>query len=75
MKAHKITSKIIGFKNKRLFSEESLYGLNDGRLAIGGNCALFIYNMKKYKVDITIEEEKQHPFILQLKDNTLFYNS
>ena len=51
----------------------TLYALNDGRIAIGGDC-LSIYNMKTYKVDIKIDlNDSKIKFILQLSDNKLFY--
>ena len=51
----------------------TLYALNDGRIAIGGDC-LSIYNMKTYKVDIKIDlNDRKIKFILQLSDNKLFY--
>ena len=52
-----------------------VYSLNDGRLAIGRDKELVIYNMKTYSYDITIkliDEEKVY-FIVQLKYNSLFY--
>ena len=49
-----------------------LYALNDGRLMIGGNLYLVIYNMKDYKVDIKININYVN-FILQLKDSKIFY--
>lgn len=67
-------------KSKRIVNKDipsypiTLYGLNDGRLAIGGETELVIYNMKSYKVDIKIKSKKVK-FILQLKDNKLFYYS
>jgi len=45
-------------------------GLNDGRLAIGGD-SLVIYNMKSYKIDIYIDDNPN--MIIQLKGNLLFY--
>lgn len=52
----------------------SLYALNDGRLAIGGDSKLVIYNMKSYKIDIQIKFYNEYvKFILQLKDKKLFY--
>ena len=47
-----------------------LYGLNDGRLAIGGN-SLVIYNMESYKIDIHIDDFSD--IIIPLKGNLLFY--
>ena len=52
-----------------------IYALKDGRLAMGGNAKLVIYNMKAYKFDIQIET-KYHgrvKFISQLNDGNLFY--
>ena len=67
-------SKIISKKGLpvRIFC---IYSLNDGRLAIGGYRKLVIYNMKTYRIDIQIElmDEPEVKFILQLKDNSLFY--
>ena len=71
MKAHKRKSKTIGYNVIKCFPE-TLYALNDGRLAIGGDNSLVIYNMKTYGADIKIEDEKEHQFLLQLKDNRLF---
>ena len=52
----------------------ALWALNDGRIAIGGDRSLSIYNMKTYKVDIKIDFSIQVvKFILQLSDNKLFY--
>ena len=45
-------------------------GLNDGRLAIGGD-SLVIYNMKSYKIDIYIDDNPN--MIIPLKGNLLFY--
>ena len=50
-----------------------LYALNDGRLAIGGNLYLVVYNMKDYKVDIKISISYVN-FILQLKDSKIFFS-
>ncbi len=66
--------KVISSKNLPI-SIECLYALKDGRLAMGGNAKLVIYNMKAYKVDIQIET-KYHgrvKFISQLNDGNLFY--
>ena len=48
-----------------------LCGLNDGRLAIGGN-SLVIYNMKSYKIDIFIDDFSN--IVIPLKGNKLFYS-
>jgi len=45
-------------------------GLDDGRLAIGGD-SLVIYNMKSYKIDIYIDHSSD--IIIPLKGNLLFY--
>jgi hypothetical protein len=47
-----------------------LCGLNDGRLAIGGN-SLVIYNMESYKIDIYINDFSN--IVIPLKGNKLFY--
>lgn len=74
MKVHKRTSKTIGYNILKSLPL-TLLGLNDGRLAIGGERTLVIYNMKTYNADIKIEDWKEHLFLLQLKDNSLFcYN-
>ena len=67
----KISRKIVG--NDIPTSINILYALNDGRLAIGGALYLVIYNMKDYKVDLKICISHVN-FILQLKDNKLFYS-
>lgn len=72
MKAHKRTSKKLGY-NILDSLPLTLLGLNDGRLAIGGDSTLVIYNMKTYNADIKIEDRRAHLFLLQLKDNSLFY--
>ena len=54
MKACRRTSKKIGLNNI-IFTPRSLYDLNDGRFAIGGDKAIIIYNMKTYKYDIIIK--------------------
>ena len=67
-------------KNSKIISIESLpkyistlYTLNDGRIAIGGDC-LSIYNINTDKVDIKIDlKDRKIKFILQLSDNKLFY--
>ena len=67
-------------KNSKTISIESLpkyistlYTLNDGRIAIGGDC-LSIYNINTDKVDIKIDlKYRKIKFILQLSDNKLFY--
>ena len=48
-----------------------LCGLNDGRLAIGGNL-LVIYNMESYKIDIHIDDFSD--IVIPLKGNKLFYS-
>ena len=74
MKAYKRTSRKIGC-NIIDRTPLTLLGLNDGRLAIGTERELIIYNMKTYNTDIKIEDRKKHLFLLQLKDNRLFcYN-
>ena len=74
MKVHKRTSKTIGYNILKSLPL-TLLGLNDGRLAIEGERTLVIYNMKTYNADIKIEDWKEHLFLLQLKDNSLFcYN-
>ena len=67
-------SKVIPSKNLP-FSIYCLYALNDGRLAIGGDRKLVIYNMKTYKVDIQIKAkyDGRVKFISQLNDGNLFY--
>ena len=72
MKAHKRTSKKIGY-NILNSLPLTLLSLNDGRLAIEGDRTLVIYNMKTYNADIKIEDMKENLFLLQLKDNSLFY--
>ena len=54
---------------------ECLCALNDGRLAVGGDEKLVIYNMKTYKVDIEIKSQYHGTvkFISQLNDGKLFY--
>ena len=67
-------------KNSKTLSIESLpkyistlYTLNDGRIAIGGDC-LSIYNINTDKVDIKIDlKDRKIKFILQLSDNKIFY--
>ena len=54
----------------------ALYTLNDGRIVIGGDTSLLIYNMKTYKVDINIElDNNKVKYILELNGNKLFYFS
>ena len=67
-------SKVIPSKNLPI-SIYCLYALNDGRLAIGGDRKLVIYNMKTYKVDIEIKSKYDGSvkFISQLNDGNLFY--
>lgn len=72
MKAFRRTSKKIGLNNI-IFTPRSLYRLNDGRFAIGGDKAIIIYNMKTYRYDIIIKIRGDCKFFLQLKDNHLFY--
>ena len=48
-----------------------LCGLNDGRLAIGGNL-LVIYNMESYQIDIYIDDFSD--IVIPLKGNKLFYS-
>ena len=51
-----------------------LYTLKDGRIAIGGNTSLLIYNMKTNNVDIKINlGSNQVKFIFELNGNKLFY--
>ena len=74
MKVHKRTSKTIGYNILKSLPL-TLLGLNDGRLAIWGERTLVLYNKKTYNADIKIEDWKEHLFLLQLKDNSLFcYN-
>ena len=72
MKAHKRTSKKIGY-NILNSLPLTLFGLNDGRLAIERDRTLVIYNMKTFNADIKKEDSREHLFLLQLKDNSLFY--
>ena len=67
-------SKTIPSKNLPL-TIYCLYSLSDGRLAIGGDGKLVIYNMKTYKIDIQIETQYhcRVKYILQLNDGNLFY--
>ena len=64
-------------KSKNILSSYAscVYSLNDGRLAIGRSYELLIYNMKTYRFDIKIKliDRQDVKFILQLKDNSLFY--
>ena len=66
--------KVLPSKNLPI-SFECLCALKDGRLAIGGNKKLVIYNMKAYKVDIQIQSQYDGriKFISQLNDGKLFY--
>ena len=50
-----------------------LYALNDGRLAIGGDKKIIIYNMKNYKKDLIIDCNYSPNLIYQLDDNKIFY--
>lgn len=56
-----------------------VYALNDGRLAIGGENKLVIYNINTNKIDIKINITTPHSsdvhYIYQLKDKNLFYCS
>ena len=73
MKSKEKTSRIIPRKSLPSFIY-ALYALNDGRIAIGGENSLSIYNMKTYRVDIQININIQKvKFIFQLSDNKLFY--
>ena len=63
MKVHKRTSKTIGYNILKSLPL-TLLGLNDGRLAIGRERTLVIYNMKTYNDDIKIEDWKEHLFLL-----------
>ena len=60
---------------KHFISIECLWALNDGRLAVGGNKKLVVFNMKTYKVDIEIKSQYHGTvkFISQLNDGKLFY--
>jgi len=60
---------------KHFISIECLWALNDGRLAVGGNKKLVVFNMKTYKVDIEIKSKYlgSVKFISQLNDGKLFY--
>jgi hypothetical protein len=52
----------------------TLYILNDGRIALGGNAYLSIYNPKTEKVDMKINlRYNRIIFMLQLSDNKIFY--
>ena len=43
----------------------ALYTLNDGRIVIGGDTSLLIYNMKTYNVDIKFDlDNNKAKFIL-----------
>ena len=55
MKVHKRTSKKLGY-NILNSLPLTLFGLIDGRLAIGRDRTLVIYNMKTYNADIKIED-------------------
>lgn len=71
----KLTSKIIP-KMYLPFSVYALHTLNDGRIAMGGDQYLTIYNMKTYKMDLKIKTNcwsERIFFIFQLSDNKLFY--
>ena len=50
-----------------------LCGLNDGRLAIGGNNSLMIYNMKTYKFDLYLDNQFDIKSIIELSNYRLFY--
>lgn len=57
--------------NIKYFDINTIYALNDGRLAVGDSNNVYIFNMKTYHLDLSIELKDTH-FILQLKDNSLF---
>ena len=73
MKEIKRKSKIIKKTNNFPTEINNLCALNDGRLAIGGEGHIVIYNMKTYKVDITID--KHVKTIISLINNRLFYTT
>ena len=66
--------KVLPSKNLPILME-CLCALNDGRLAVGGNKKIVIYNMKTFKIDIQIQSkyDGRIKFISQLNDGNLFY--
>ena len=64
--------KIINIKHPKDSPYFIVYALNDGRLAIGLEEKIVIYNINTYQIDIEIPTSYVQYFF-QLKDNKLFY--